>query len=314
MGALCAVVVALALPSAGVASMTTGIHNFTLQGSNGYSITVLAVAASPGESPHVSIAASNGRATANYSTTVATVTETSVDVDMGDLGEIDVTFRSSGVERPVRSKCGGSPVPIESGHYAGTIVFRGEDGYTVAEGQSAPADFSRFLEILCLETGSWVPGWRGGSDLPGARLRARSGAHGTRPYFAVIKNRPGARALFAVVVEETRGEISISRGLTLVAPPGSFTYGSDMRTATVRPSAPFAGSANFHRDAKPANRWRGNLTVDLPGQADVRLTGGQERANIHRARLEWSAVRHNRAHSSDGSAVALRQHPPAPAR
>jgi hypothetical protein len=44
--------------------------------------------------------------------------------------------------------------------------------------------------------------------------------------------------------------------------------------------APFAGSARFDLEAKAGRRWSGDLTVDMPGRADVSLTGPPLRASL----------------------------------
>jgi hypothetical protein len=48
---------------------------------------------------------------------------------------------------------------------------------------------------------------------------------------------------------------------------------------------PFSGSGRFNRVAKRANRWSGDLTVDLPGRAGVELTGSGDRAKL--AHVHW---------------------------
>lgn len=63
-------------------------------------------------------------------------------------------------------------------------------------------------------------------------------------------------------------------------PGGDFTYDRRLRTATVHPPAPFAGSARFDLGKKAGQRWGGDLTVDLPGRAGVPLTGPALRATL----------------------------------
>jgi hypothetical protein len=103
----------------------------------------------------------------------------------------------------------------------------------------------------------------------------------------VIKNRPKARAHYEVGISEMSNGISIGRFAGLVTPAGTFTYDPKVLTATLSPPAPFSGSAQFHRSAKPANRWSGNLTVDLPGRAGVKLTGGGLTARLAHAHWDW---------------------------
>ena len=56
-------------------------------------------------------------------------------------------------------------------------------------------------------------------------------------------------------------------------PSSVFKYAPDLSAATLEPPAPFSGRGVFRRAAAPANRWTGNLAVDLPGHADLRVTG-----------------------------------------
>lgn len=85
------------------------------------------------------------------------------------------------------------------------------------------------------------------------------------------KNRPGARTRLEVETHEERRGIEISRSTTLWAGASAFEFDPSLRTATLAPPAPFSGSASFHRNAPVANRWSGNLTVDLPGRSNVPL-------------------------------------------
>lgn len=310
MGALVALAVALFSPTATGAVPVSWANAFTVKGSNGYTMYVAAVPAHRGRPAAVKIEVWGKQAVVVYSTKTATVTETSVQVDLGELGEIDVAYKPSGVVQRVRPSCGGPAIPIENGHYEGTISFHGEEGYTAVEATSAPADFDSLLNVICGPVSDELVT----SGLPGARLSVQAGQPSEPSRFSVIKNRPAGRARFVVGVDETRGSIQISRILGLLAPPRSFRYDPDLRIATVRPPAPFAGAASFHREATATNRWSGNLTVDLPGRSDMRLTGGHERVEIIRAHSSWSSPRRDGGDSSHGSSLALREHSPASAR
>ena len=63
-------------------------------------------------------------------------------------------------------------------------------------------------------------------------------------------------------------------------PGADFTYDRHLRTATVSPPAPFAGSAHFDLGKKAGRRWSGDLTVDLPGRTATPLTGPTLRATL----------------------------------
>lgn len=95
---------------------------------------------------------------------------------------------------------------------------------------------------------------------------------------SVSKSRPDAAARISVGVSEYNGGIAIERYTGLRMSSGCFTFDRRLRTATVRPPAPFAGVASFDRGKKAGQRWSGDLTVDMPGRANVPLTGTVLRA------------------------------------
>jgi hypothetical protein len=249
---------------------------FRLQASNGYSVVVLGAPARVGHPAAIAIIVNSKDRGVTYSAP-ATVTETSIQANLGELGEISVTFHPSGQPATARSKCGGRPVSFDSGYYEGRIDFHGEEGYTEVDATSAPGDIDFWLSLLC-------PGIGGGNGafLPGAQLHVRNPQLG--PEFTVVKNRPGARAKVEVGVSEYRGGISIERFATLLMPAGAFRYDPRLQTATLDPPAPFAGTGRFDRSKKANRRWSGDLTVDMPGREDVALTGAGLRATLVHAR------------------------------
>jgi len=194
-----------------------------------------------------------------------------------------VTFHPSGHTRTVHSHCGGKPVSFDSGDYEGTIVFHGELGYTDVEATAAGGSVGFLPEIVCLG----ISGVSGPSSLPGAELNVNARGPRLGPHLKVVKNRPGARANFEVSVDERRAGIEILRFAEMFAPPGSFKYDANVRTATVHPPAPFSGVAQFHRKAKPDGCWTGSLKVDLPGRKDVKLAGAGFRASLAHAHWSW---------------------------
>lgn len=287
------VLIAMATASVAAASSSTSVSlrpagpkrsllvplGFRLQGSNGYSFDVVGAQARKEFPAKVVIIVSREHTEAAYFAS-ATVTDTSIQADFGDLGEIAVTFHPSGRPATARAKCGGKPVSFDSGYYEGTIEFHGEEGYTEVAAASAPGSIDFFLDALCfgISTG------RGGPFMPGAELRIRNPQLG--PELSVIKNGPSARARFEVSVSEYHEGISILRSTTLLLPARTFRYNPRLETATLRPPAPFAGTARFDRHKKASRRWSGDLTVDMPGRADVPLTGSKLRATLIHAGWE----------------------------
>lgn len=255
---------------------------FTVKASNGYSLFVFGAPAREGK-PAAAVILVTGKTDGAFYSAPATVTETSIQADLGVLGEIAVTFHPSGQARTVRSKCGGKPVSFDDGNYEGTIDFHGEEGYTAVETSAARGDLGFLIDIVC----PGISGASGGPLLPGAELSIDERARFS-PNLKVVKNHPGGRAHFEASVFEKRNGVSSERFTRMIAPANTFLYDTRVQTATVRPPAPFSGTGHFRRTAKPANRWTGDLTVDFPGRSNVKLTGGDLRVSLVHARWDWS--------------------------
>lgn len=221
----------------------------------------------------------------------ATVTKTSMQASFGALGEIAVTFHPSGRATRVRPSCSGRSFAFDSGSYEGTIRFNGEEGFTSVEATSAKGDLGFLIDLLC----PGISGGSGGPFLPGAELNAYVGSSHQGAHVKVVKNRPSAAAHFEADVSEVHEGVSIGRFANAVEPAGTFVFDSKVRTATLHPSAPFSGTGRFTRAAPPANRWSGDLTVDLPGRAGVKLTGSGDRAHLRHSRWDFHP------HSPDNS-------------
>jgi hypothetical protein len=244
---------------------------FRLPASNGYTLYVVA---SPPRDDHPGsielVASAKGKAVTYRAP--AEVTETTMQSNLGALGEISLTFQRS--NQAATAPCGKQKVRFDSGYYEGKIEFHGEEGYTSAEATTVPGDISFLLAEFCGEIFS-------GSSFerrPGAELFVRNPALG--PQLSVRKARPKAAAVITASVSEYTNGISIHRYESRWMHGNAFTYDSHLRTATIRPPAPFSGSARFDRRKKAGQRWRGDLTVDVPGRSDIPLTGPSLRATL----------------------------------
>ncbi|MGV1048553.1 MAG: hypothetical protein ACOYD4_08550 [Solirubrobacterales bacterium] len=284
MGVALAVLICSATPAAApaVASGPTRAHasatgtlpipgGFRLQASNGYTLQVLSVPPHKGHPGSVLLVVSGTHRGVTY-TAPATITESSIQANLGTLGEISVGFQRSG--RPATAQCGKETISFDSGHFEGRIEFHGEEGYTDAEATSVPGNIDFYLKGLC---GGFFSGG-GGGPRRGAQLYIRNPALG--PELTVVKSHPGAAAWISVSVTEFTSGIGIHRFTSLRMPTGRFTYDRRLRAATLHPPAPFAGTARFDRDEKAGKRWSGDLTVDMPGRAGVPLTGSALRATL----------------------------------
>jgi hypothetical protein len=74
--------------------------------------------------------------------------------------------------------------------------------------------------------------------------------------------------------------ISIERLTSAWMPGSDFAYDRRLRSAKVTPPARFSGAARFDLANKAGWRWSGDLTVEMPGRADVPLTGPLLRASL----------------------------------
>lgn len=249
---------------------------FRLPASNGYTLDVIAVPPRAGRSASLLIYASAKGRGVRY-VAPATVTETSMQANLGALGEISVSFHRTNQATSV--PCGKETIRFDSGQYEGKIVFNGEEGYTSVEATAVPGNIGYLLSAICGE--SFIESFGGGGppkNARGAVLYVRN--PGLGPELSIRKKRPSAAAQVVVSTSEYINGISIARFVGLRMPGAHFRYNRRLRTATVRPPAPFAGSARFALGKKAGQRWSGDLTVDLPGRAGVPLTGPLLRATL----------------------------------
>jgi hypothetical protein len=283
---LAAATLLLALPVAAPAATaedetkSNGYGAFILQGTNGYRISVIAIfQPGYGKSSDIYLGVTGKGRRAVY-LVPGVVTDTKIEADLGSLGEIDVTFRPSGKEGVAHPKCAPKRRAVyKKGTYVGTIEFRGEEGYT-----QVSANRARFVHVLasvgCPYT---VTDEVFEANLPGASLWARAKQRGLE--LQANQNRPGKPVRVEASIRERRGPIWIRREVTSTYSADSFHFAPDLRTAVLNPPAPFFGAGFFHRDAKPAGRWTGDLRVDFPGRSSVFLTGDRFRVSLRHARL-----------------------------
>jgi hypothetical protein len=242
------------------------LTGFQLKASNGYRFIVVIGKRAEAEG-RIGIVLGRGKHTIVGYSTPATVTPTTVDADLGELGRISVTRVPSGRTKLVNWGCNrGETKRIEAQRYEGTIEFHGEEGFAEVSATSAPLVHPK----ICVKSVRAIPD-RG---KPGAHLEVdKRSLEGYRIGFDATQVRAGAGTTVSVEVEEHRGELEIFRSTSIWAGPSALSYDWNRLNATVRPPAPFAGHAIFHENAPSANEWTGNLTVDLPGRADVPITG-----------------------------------------
>lgn len=271
-GALAALaLVVLVVPSAGADEpVGQGLEGaFTLKGTHGYEVKGVIGATGKGEAGLLILFVGKKGREASY-LVHGTVTKEAVDFDLGSLGEINAAVQPTGRKETLTSKCaGGEKQTIEGSEYVGTLAFHGEEGFTEAAATRAPLQLQPLTEIVCPEPAT--DGKEGG-DVRGAGLTIkRKGGLALQ----LVQNHPGAQVFYHAHVKEKEGTVTVDRTVGGYLRGGAMTYAPSLKTAHLKGAAPFSGSASYAK-----GHWRGNLTVDFPGHADVPLTGPGFKASI----------------------------------
>jgi hypothetical protein len=277
-----AVVAVGALMPVGASALDSDLKHayaFKVKASNGYSIVALAASERADGRGDLVLFVGKGRSESVVYAASAQLTATTIDADLGALGEVALEVVPSGRKRTLHRSCDGEPQAerFEPVSYRGSFEFHGEEGYADVSA-SAPREYTRFFfDLIC---GGSLSGEGLGARLPGPRLRLHAHRGSFHLALQANKNRPGARTRFEIETREERHGIDISRSRQLWVGSAAFDYDPLLRTATLAPPAPFAGQASFDRDAGSRNGWTGNLTVDMPGRSDLPLSGAGVRATL----------------------------------
>jgi hypothetical protein len=254
----------------------TPLDRFTLKASNGYSAAV------EGYGRTVKLTVSKGLTAVEY-TTYGKIARGQIRARFGKLGVISTHFdpigKASDIEPP--GGCRGSPAMRRSGIFVGTVVFVGERHYTEID-----ADRARGSTIS--------PRWRckqtvglGGLPftfhIPGGTSAALSVAtpNGNRQFVALgTSNNPGI-CVFVLETAAHMGSLSIKRVVSAFGETSAFTFDDALSVATVGPPRPFHGTARFSRSPSGLTTWTGSLSVSLPGQREIALTGPHFSASLY---------------------------------
>jgi hypothetical protein len=223
-----------------------------------------------------------------YYSAPAKVTAKRVTARFGTLGALDFRFGPKGRES---GRCLGA-YGYEEAEFEGTFAFTGENEYVHIEadhaegtvqaepppkGCASPRRARRAVPYrpTYSDEGATLEATAGSRDRGRARelsvYDAGSRAHGRR-----------RGAIFGDLWEEREGMI-VSRGAQIVLRPAFFRWNLDTGTATLRPPAPFTGSATFTRHGTNGHgTWTGSLSMPVLGGEPVELAGSDFRAYIHK--------------------------------
>jgi hypothetical protein len=220
-----------------------------------------------------------------YYAAPAKVTAERVTARFGSLGELDYRFAP---QRDGSVDCNGA----EEGEavFDGTFVFTGENGYVQIEAGHAEGSFQIYPEPkncpqkrLARRAVPYHPSY----SEEGATLQANAGSRAKGRIREVNvfddgRHGPHKVAVFATLAEEREG-MTVARGVQLAAGSGAFRWNLERGTATLRPPAPFTGSATFTRHGHDGHgTWKGSLGMPIFGGESVKLAGGEFRAFIHK--------------------------------
>lgn len=220
-----------------------------------------------------------------YYSTPAKVTAERVTARFGGAGELDYHFAP---KRNGSTSCTGA----EEGEavFEGTFTFTGENGYVHIEADRAEGSFQIYPEPkncpqkrLARRAMRYHPSY---SD-EGATLQASAGSRAKRTVREVMVFDDGRHgrhkvAIFATLAEDREG-MTVARGVQLTAGSDAFRWNLERGRATLRPPAPFTGSATFVRHGDDGDgAWRGSLVMPILGGEPVELAGSEFRAFIHK--------------------------------
>lgn len=258
------------------------VLEFRLPASNGYTLQVKA----EGGLTHVSA----WRGSREFATTYDvgdSVDGSEIDADLGSLGRIQVQFNPSGPVRTVRVGNSDCRLPRQLGTFSGTISFRGENDYTSVDAFSAAG-----------VAGPAPRGGCGGATISSAApsalgrravervwavndatlmSRSRFSAETQSSTLLLVSAEGGVTHCYAYRIELAGPRLSIFRRAGVTSARSSFAYTHTLRTATVRPPAPFSGEATF---SARRHRLSGDLSVQFPGLPPQPLTGPGFEARI----------------------------------
>ena len=215
------------------------------------------------------------------------VTTAAIKAELGSLGSIDVQFRPTGpaVDKlGPPSGCDGYYVPGQRGTFTGVIRFRGEGGYVTLDAGRAHGEVAASTRWSCDGQARSNPaaGSRAGTTEGEEAAEAREYGHLTASssdgrFFRVVGG-PAANghygpAFFAAASVERGAAMKIARELAVEDFGADFKFDERLRSAAVRPPAPFHGWARYQRGKGGATSWTGSLRASLPGADAVLLTG-----------------------------------------
>jgi hypothetical protein len=211
-----------------------------------------------------------------------------LNVRIGRLGRFRARFVVKSIKtEAVSGECKGDPPTIEQGYFVGLLDFRGERGYSSAHARRAPGTVTRIASARCARSPSFRPDDE--FRLVASDRNADTILRASRE--EVSAGSKVTPTSFLVSVASESGELAVIHSafvLDFHADPGATfrtpNLAEPLTEATLRPPAPFSGSANFRLESPLTAKWTGDLTVELPGLGGVPLAGDEFQAGLCKGR------------------------------
>jgi hypothetical protein len=285
------------------------------QGSNGFYITV-----NVHDRRHLELSATRFERdlavdTATYKMPLRSPSgPTAIEARLGRLGRIDMRFVSEKVKEapPPGSACKGGKVVEEEGLWVGLLAFHGEHGFTQVRVHSALGTVTKTPPLRCRrerppnlkklkrelealeEEGASAEEGEVEEGPPAFELVAAARHH--RVALAASRavlgegRKKSSISNVAAAGSRRRGRIEETGSVLDLFAPGSYIRPANSREptaeTTVKPPAPFSGSATYRTPPKGPPTWTGDLKVELPGFGVVRLAGNGTRAVMCESAIE----------------------------
>jgi hypothetical protein len=268
----------LAGPPGGGGQRTPFEMEMTLPGPDGYEAEVFGLGRAVGLV--VGRSYSSGISAASYIVR-GTVSRGRLQARFGNLGSVSMRFQPAARRRPPDPpRCKGhSRFLHRRGLYTGRLRFRGEGGYVSLDTRRAKGRITE-LDPRCNRARE--------ASSPAARAsstRTRIGPehsfletgwkHGvSSASFLAIEDEPH-KADFIVNTETSRGGMAVRRIALFPGLHGVVKTDDALTSGRVTAPAPFHGAGTYSAAPDGTKTWKGRLSVDLPGEPHVPLTGPQ---------------------------------------
>lgn len=264
---------------------------FRARGTNGFRIYVT------GSPRGVRLVAARRHEAAIYLDRLGIANQDGMHAAFGRVGKIDLRFHALHKARRTLGQPAdwtGCDLKLKDkyGYFTGTVVFRGEEGFTKLRrrkvyGRAAPAQRLKCIARAArplngvtqkgnsearpeLNVGSLYPlrdFIAGGEAISGIRSLVRTGVP------LNLAKLPSAGVPFRAESIQEYGRWVVSRLLVAKGSADSLVEGPN-KSATVTPPKPFSGKGEFHGcAARSIAEWRGSIKVSLPGLSNV-IFGG----------------------------------------